>query len=72
MKGETKVYGKKRVIALGGCGGTGQFAVRTDLDEARAREFAAQRGAKAGYARIDIEDSPAYDSSKDLVVITIS
>ncbi len=63
---------KMRVIALGGCGGMGQFAVRTaltfdfiekiiiaDLDETRARQFAEQCGPKTGYARIDIEDSPA-------------
>lgn len=76
-----------RIIALGGCGGMGRFAVRTaltfdfiekiiiaDLDEARAREFAAQCGAKAGYARIDIEDSPALKllfSETDVVMSTV-
>ena len=78
---------KMRVIALGGCGGMGQFAVRTaltfdfiekiiiaDLDEARAQEFAAQCGPKSGYARIDIEDSPALKqlfSETDVVMSTV-
>jgi saccharopine dehydrogenase-like NADP-dependent oxidoreductase len=63
---------KIRVVALGGCGGMGQFAVRTalgfdfveeivvaDRDENRAREFAEKCGSKASAVAVDVMDETA-------------
>ena len=59
-----------RVIALGGCGGMGRFAVRTalnydfvkeiiiaDRNREMARSLANECGSKAGYREIDVKDS---------------
>ena len=78
---------KIQVVALGGCGGMGQFAVRTaldfdfvdkiiiaDLDEDRARKFADQCGSKASAIPIDIQDTKALIdllSSSDVVMTTV-
>ena len=61
-----------RVVALGGCGGMGQFAVRTalgfefvdefviaDRDEPRAREFAGRCGPKTNSVGVDVTDEDA-------------
>lgn len=61
-----------RVVALGGCGGMGQFAVRTalgfdfvkeiviaDRDQARAWEFAGRCGSKTSSAGVDVLDETA-------------
>ena len=72
---------------MGGCGGMGQFSVRTaidfdfldkiiiaDLDETRARKFAEQCGPKADYVKIDIEDTEALKrllSETDVVMTTV-
>lgn len=78
---------KIQVVALGGCGGMGQFAVRTaldfdfvdkiiiaDLDEDRARKFADQCGSKTSAIPIDIQDTKALIdllSSSDVVMTTV-
>lgn len=59
-----------KVVALGGCGGMGQFAVRTglgfdfideivvaDRDGERARSFAERCGPKVSALELDVEDS---------------
>lgn len=61
-----------RVVALGGCGAMGRYAVRTalnhdaveeivvaDLDEGRAAAFAEQCGARTTHAQVDLEDEAA-------------
>ena len=61
-----------KVLALGGCGGMGRYAVRTaltydfverivvaDLDGERAAAFAADCGEKASAAQIDVTDGTA-------------
>jgi saccharopine dehydrogenase-like NADP-dependent oxidoreductase len=76
-----------RVVALGGCGGMGQFAVRTaltfdfvdqiviaDRDGKRARLFAERCGAKAGSVELDIEDSDGLArvlEGADVVLATV-
>lgn len=60
------------VLALGGCGGMGKFAVHTaltydfieriviaDMDGERAAAFAKECGANASSARIDVDDGGA-------------
>jgi len=79
--------GKMKIVALGGCGGMGQFAVRTaldfnflekiiiaDRDEERARSFSEKCGAKTDFVGIDIEDSDALKgllSDSDCVITTV-
>jgi len=59
-----------RIIALGGCGGMGRYAVRTvldldcceqlviaDLDIARARDFAAECGPRVSAVEVDVTDA---------------
>jgi saccharopine dehydrogenase-like NADP-dependent oxidoreductase len=76
-----------RVVALGGCGGMGQFAVRTaidfefvdeiciaDLEEQRARRFAEQCGPKARAIGIDVTDTEALIKlfrNADVVLATV-
>lgn len=78
---------KIRVVALGGCGGMGQFAVRTalgfdfveeivigDRDEQRAREFAERCGPKAGFVAVDVLDEAALAGAlegADVVMATV-
>jgi saccharopine dehydrogenase-like NADP-dependent oxidoreductase len=78
---------KMRVVALGGCGGMGRFAVRTaltyefvdeiiiaDLDGERARAFAQECGQKVSHKQIDVEDSSALKSllsDADIVLTTV-
>jgi saccharopine dehydrogenase-like NADP-dependent oxidoreductase len=78
---------KMRVVALGGCGGMGRFAVRTaltydfvdeiiiaDLDGERARGFAQECGQKVSHKEIDVEDSSALASllsDADIVLTTV-
>ena len=78
---------KIRVVALGGCGGMGQFAVRTalgfdfvdeivigDRDEHRAREFAARCGPRTSSVGVDVLDETALaDMLKgaDVVMATV-
>jgi saccharopine dehydrogenase-like NADP-dependent oxidoreductase len=78
---------KMRVVALGGCGGMGRFAVRTaltydfvdeiiiaDLDGERARAFAQECGQKVSHNEIDVEDSSALTSllsDADMVLTTV-
>lgn len=76
-----------RVVALGGCGGMGQFAVRTalgydfleeiviaDRDGDRARSFAEECGPKANAIELDIEDAKALTHTlkeADVVLTTV-
>jgi saccharopine dehydrogenase-like NADP-dependent oxidoreductase len=76
-----------KVIAVGGCGGMGQFAVRTaltfdfvreivvaDRDGARARAFAERCGPKAAPMELDVLDEKALSSAlrgKDVVLATV-
>lgn len=78
---------KIRVVALGGCGGMGQFAVRTaidfdfvdeiviaDRDERRAREFAEKCGTKASSVAVDVMDETALANTlvgADVVMTTV-
>ncbi len=78
---------KMKVVALGGCGGMGMFAVRTaldfdfveeiviaDLDGERARAFAEQCGPKAKSARVDVQDPEALSrilEGVDVVLTTV-
>jgi saccharopine dehydrogenase (NAD+, L-lysine-forming) len=78
---------KIRVVALGGCGGMGQFAVRTaidfdfvdeiviaDRDEHRAREFAEKCGSKASAVAVDVMDETALANTltgADVVMTTV-
>jgi saccharopine dehydrogenase (NAD+, L-lysine-forming) len=78
---------KTRVVALGGCGGLGQFAVRTaidfdfvdeiviaDRDEHRAREFAEKCGSKASAVAVDVMDETALANTltgADVVMTTV-
>jgi len=76
-----------KVVALGGCGGMGRYAVRTvlnfdfvdklviaDQDGERARQFAQECGPKASAAEVDVEDSAklvALLSEADVVLATV-
>jgi saccharopine dehydrogenase-like NADP-dependent oxidoreductase len=78
---------KVRVVALGGCGGMGQFAVRTalsydfvdeiviaDRDGARAQSFAEQCGSKASAVEIDVQDSEGLVGllrDRDILLTTV-
>ncbi len=78
---------KIRVVALGGCGGMGQFAVRTaagfdfveeivvaDRDEKRAGEFAEKCGPKTSPAGVDVMNERALSSlleKADVVMTTV-
>jgi saccharopine dehydrogenase-like NADP-dependent oxidoreductase len=78
---------KIRVVALGGCGGMGQFAVRTalgfdfvneiviaDRDQARAREFAERCGPKTSSVGVDVVDEAALAKvleGADVVMTTV-
>lgn len=78
---------KMRVIALGGCGGMGQFAVRTalsykfvdeiiiaDIDGERGQAFAEECGSKATFQEIDVQDHSALIkllSDADMVLTTV-
>jgi len=78
---------KIRLVALGGCGGMGQFAVRTaidfdfldeiviaDRDEYRAREFAEKCGSKASALAVDVLDETALAKAltgADVVMTTV-
>jgi len=78
---------KIRVVALGGCGGMGQFAVRmaidfdfvreiviADRDEHRAREFAEKCGPKASAVAVDVTDETALANTltgADVVMTTV-
>ncbi len=75
-----------KILALGGCGGMGRFAVKTllplpeitgvaiaDLDESRARAFAGECGPKASHARVDAMDPGDLDrvmAGADIVMNT--
>lgn len=79
--------GKMKVVALGGCGGMGQFAVRTaiefdfvdeiviaDRDGERARSFASEFKEKAKPVELDITDSEALKkvlTGADVVMATV-
>ena len=76
-----------KVVALGGCGGMGKFAVRTiltyeliedvvvaDMDGERAATFAQESGSKASYAQIDVKDGAALRklmANADVVMNTV-
>ena len=76
-----------RVVALGGCGGMGQFAVRTalgfefvdeiviaDRDEKRARAFAEKCGSKASAVAVNVLDEAALANvlkGADAVMATV-
>jgi len=78
---------KIRVVALGGCGGMGQFAVRTaidfdfvdeiliaDRDEQGAREFAQRCGPKTSSVGVDVLDEAALAEvlkGVDVVMTTV-
>jgi saccharopine dehydrogenase-like NADP-dependent oxidoreductase len=78
---------KIRVIAMGGCGGMGQFAVRTavsfdfvdeiviaDRDERRAREFAVRCGPKTTPVSVNVQDETALSQlieGADVVMATV-
>jgi saccharopine dehydrogenase-like NADP-dependent oxidoreductase len=78
---------KMRVIALGGCGGMGRYAVRTalgydfvkeiviaDLDEKRGQAFLEKCGPKASFQQIDVSDESAMKnlfSNADVVLTTV-
>jgi len=75
------------VIALGGCGGMGRYAVSTalgyefvkeiviaDLDENRGQAFARKCGPKTSFQKIDVNDPPALArlfSGADVVMTTV-
>jgi hypothetical protein len=79
--------GKIRVVALGGCGGMGQFAVRTalgfdfideivmaDRDEQRVRGFAECCGPKTTPVGLDVQDETALANvleGADVVMTTV-
>ena len=76
-----------KVVALGGCGGMGRYAVRTaldydfvkevviaDLDETRGQAFAQKCGPKASFQKIDVTDQPALKglfTGADVVLATV-
>jgi len=76
-----------KVIALGGCGGMGRYAVRTalgyefvreiiiaDVDEKRGQAFAEKCGPKTLFQKIDVNDPPALAhlfSDADVVMTTV-
>ncbi|MBW2621869.1 MAG: saccharopine dehydrogenase NADP-binding domain-containing protein [Deltaproteobacteria bacterium] len=76
-----------RVIALGGCGDMGKFAVRqaltydfvkeivvADLDGERARDFAEKCGSKASPAEVDVADASSLArlvSGADVIMTTV-
>jgi len=76
-----------KIVALGGCGGMGRYAVRTahgydfvreiliaDLDEKRGRAFAEKCGAKTSFKQIDVNDRSALKrlfSDADAVLTTV-
>ncbi|MCP4756575.1 MAG: saccharopine dehydrogenase [Proteobacteria bacterium] len=78
---------KMKVVALGGCGGMGRYAVKTaldysfvdeiviaDLDGVRAQAFAEKCGPKASFQRIDVTDRSALNrllSEADAVLTTV-
>jgi len=75
-KGVTMAKRDMRIIALGGCGGMGQFAVRTaltfdfvkeivvaDRNWERARTFAHKCGPKAVPLELDVQDKDALASA---------
>lgn len=76
-----------KVVALGGCGGMGRYAVRTaleydfvkeiviaDLDKVRGQAFAEKCGSKASFQQIDVTDQSALKSlfsGVDVVLATV-
>ena len=78
---------KIKVLALGGCGDMGRFAVQTaldfdfvdqiiiaDIDKNSAEKFARQCGSKAGFAQIDVENKKGLLdllSGTDVVLNTV-
>lgn len=76
-----------KVVALGGSGGMGRWAVRTalgydfvneiviaDLDEVRGQAFADKCGDRTSFQRIDVNDQPALKgllSGADVVMTTV-
>lgn len=76
-----------KVIALGGCGGMGRYAVKTalaydfvkevviaDMDEKRGRAFVEKCGTKTSFQKIDVTDQSALErllSDSDVVMTTV-
>jgi saccharopine dehydrogenase-like NADP-dependent oxidoreductase len=81
------IGGKMKILALGGCGGMGMYAVKTlvnyrgynrillaDIDEKRAVSFAKQFGNSVEPLSLDISDNNALESAvqqSDLVINTV-